>query len=226
MIISLLPMRLHYTIATRMFREYLLLCLLLSLPVAAFAQQKDSSRISGMYFGFNGNFGRTFGLGFATGATFNRHHEISLSWDAFFRDSDQYPADYECNSCKHGLARDWINGFTLHYGYVIYPRVLPGNLRFILQGGVLAGWQDTPRDFVRVSNPGLLEHNYKYNYASWPVAALVLTPTVQLALARTCAVSIAPYGVFSKHFNGFGIAAGLRLGGMANSSLGAALRQR
>lgn len=219
-------MRLPCTSATGSLGSCFLLCLALAVPVAAFAQPKDSSRISGMYFGFNGNFGRTFGLGVITGVTFNKHHELSLSWDAYFRESDRYPADYECNSCKHGLDRDWINGFTLHYGYVLYPRVLPGNLRFILQGGVLAGWQYMPRDFVRVANPGPHEHNYKYNDASWPVAALVLTPTAQLALARNCAVSIAPYGVFSKHFSGLGIAAGLRLGGMANSSLRAALRQK
>jgi len=203
--------------------KLVLLYILLSIPIGSFAK-KVNNRISTFYFGLSPNIGDPYGLKFSTGAVLHKHHEIALSYNAYFRRSGYYPADYKPSS-PHGVPYEWINGFALNYGYVFYPNLLPKNLRIILQGGFLIGWQNYPRDFVPVANAGPYD-NYTYNYDAQSVAAFVVTPTVEVSLTKAFAVTINPYGIFSERMTGYGVSVGFRVGRMAPSSLKDALRQK
>ena len=181
------------------------LCSLLYAP-AAVAQKEPGVPL--IYFNGGINIGPLYGIHGSLSAIIRKHHELSVGYENYFKEARNFPPDFVCGFCIHGLVEEWIQGMSIHYGYVLYPRIGGGRVRSVLRAGVLVGRQSIPDHFQPVANPGRGD-NYTYQYDRPATVALLIRPTVDMALGRVVGISFGPYGIFSEDFRGGGLSIGV-----------------
>jgi hypothetical protein len=160
-----------------------------------------------------------YGASISLASIIGKHHEISAGFTGYLQESPDYPPDFKCGFCKHGLGNEGIYGVAVNYGYVLYPHFRPGIFRFVLRAGVMLGQQGTINNFQPVTNPGPNDDNYTFTNDYRPASALQLHPTLDIALGRNPGISIGPYALFSRDFNGGGLTLGMLLGRVGNVNL-------
>ena len=171
------------------------------------------------YATFGINSGALPGAQMGIAAILANRHEINIGWQAYFRRSERFPADFDCPSCKHGLGNDIITGGALTYGYVIYPGQMTGPLRIVLRGGILVGQQHIPSNFQKVTNPGPRDDNYTYEYDETISAALLLRPSFDISLSQISGLSVGPYAIISQNLTGGGISFCMMMGRAGHTNL-------
>jgi hypothetical protein len=159
--------------------------------------------------------GTSYGLHLRLSRMIGTRHEVGIGYELDLRNSNNYPGDFDCKSCKHGLSKEGISGMVLTYGYVIPSHPLPQSLRYVLRGGILLGNRTFPDGFQPVANPGPRDNNYTYDVRDRFAAALILRPAVEIAPGRYAGITVGPYAIFSKDFNAFGATIGVMVGRVA-----------
>jgi hypothetical protein len=206
-------------------RACIALAILAFISEATLAQNAVPAVKPLIYADLQANMGLTWGMHTGLAAILNERHEVGLAYEAYFAPIPDIPKDYDCPRCKHGFGNNWINGAAATYGYVLYPGRGQRFFRLTLRGGVLLGQQRVAENYVRVVAPGPREENYRFDEIPRFAAALVLRPSLDLAINRNFGLAVGPYVVLSPEFQGLGGVLGLRFGRVARDGAHYHLRE-
>jgi hypothetical protein len=137
---------------------------------------------------------------FGINEIFTNDNILSFYFSASTHNAPDVPSDFRPGLLE-AIPHQALYTVGFCYGKVFYTNT--PSIRYVLKGGVCAGYARTPTDFVPES--GWFNSNYSYTNNYQPVAGILLNPAIELPMNRNFGFTAGGYANINTISSVFGL---------------------